>query len=57
MEGSDPHVTYGFTSPQPKWHLDWLSCFAGLITVRDRQTMLLAVDNNRLHLRTYCDVA
>jgi len=45
-------------SPQPKWHLDRFSCFAGLTIATDQQTdrqtetPRYSVCNNRPHLHS-----
>jgi len=48
-------VPWAHRNPQPKRHLDWFSHFAGLTSVKGRQTdrPRYLVGNNRPHLRNY----
>ena len=59
MDDLDPYlnmVHWVHLIPQPKWHLDRFSCFAGFTTVTDRPRY--SVCNNKPHLHTqYCDAA
>jgi len=55
-----PHLIHASLDPPesiPKWHLDWFSCFVGLIAVTNRCTNTHRpryIYSNRLHLCTLC---